>query len=235
MTTKTGVAIVGASGYAARELIRIMLGHPHAELTVATSRRTKSRALEALHPSLARRTTLRCEPFDAERLAGERGFRLSGAAAYREHGHRARAAPARRARHRPERRLSPDRSAGLRGLVRPRAHRCRRAARGGLRPARAFSRADSAGRPDRQPGLLHLGEHPGAGAPGRRGPDRANRDHHRRQERSLRRRPLAQADVPLPRMQREPLGLQRGPAPAHARDRPGADRRHAAAAARRSR
>ena len=62
------------------------------------------------------------------------------------------------------------------------------------------------------------------GALDRRGPDRAHRDHHRRQERGLGRGPVAQADVPLPRMQREPLGLQRRPAPAHARDRPGADR-----------
>ena len=57
MTTKIGVAIVGASGYAARELIRIMLNHPHAELTVATSRQDEAPSLEALHPSLARRTT----------------------------------------------------------------------------------------------------------------------------------------------------------------------------------
>ena len=31
----TGVAIVGASGYAARELIRILLNHPGARITVA--------------------------------------------------------------------------------------------------------------------------------------------------------------------------------------------------------
>ena len=80
-------------------------------------------------------------------------------------------------------------------------------------------------RPDRQPGLLHLDEHPGAGAPDRRGPDRADRHHHRRQERRLGRGPVAQAELPFPRVQREPLGLQRRPAPAHARDRPGADRR----------
>ena len=42
-------------------------------------------------------------------------------------------------------------------------------------------------------------------------------------------------DVPLPRVQREPLGLQRRPASSHARDRPGADRRRPAAGASRSR
>ena len=33
----TGVAIVGASGYASRDLIRILLNHPGARITVATS------------------------------------------------------------------------------------------------------------------------------------------------------------------------------------------------------
>ncbi len=37
----------------ARELIQIMVGHPHAELTVATSRSDEEPRLEALHPSLA--------------------------------------------------------------------------------------------------------------------------------------------------------------------------------------
>ena len=74
MTAKTGVAIVGASGYAARELFRIMVHHPHAELTVATSRNDEEPSLEALHPSLARRTTLKCEPFDADRLAARASF-----------------------------------------------------------------------------------------------------------------------------------------------------------------
>jgi N-acetyl-gamma-glutamyl-phosphate reductase len=69
VTTKTGVAIVGASGYAARELFRIMLNHPHAELTVATSRTDEEPRVQALHPGLAGRTTLKCEPFDAARLA----------------------------------------------------------------------------------------------------------------------------------------------------------------------
>ena len=34
----TGVAIVGASGYASRELFRILANHPGAKITVATSR-----------------------------------------------------------------------------------------------------------------------------------------------------------------------------------------------------
>lgn len=65
----TGVAIVGASGYASRELIRILLNHPGARVTVATSRQDDGTRVDALHPSLARRIDLTCEPFDADRLA----------------------------------------------------------------------------------------------------------------------------------------------------------------------
>jgi N-acetyl-gamma-glutamyl-phosphate reductase len=69
VTTKIGVAIVGASGYAARELIGILLGHPRVRITVATSRQDELPRLDALHPNLARRIDLTCEPFDADRIA----------------------------------------------------------------------------------------------------------------------------------------------------------------------
>src|SRR4029078_4049695 len=71
---RVGVAIVGASGYAARELIRILLAHPRVTITAATSRQEESPRLDALHPSLARRTHLACEPFDAGRIADRAGF-----------------------------------------------------------------------------------------------------------------------------------------------------------------
>jgi N-acetyl-gamma-glutamyl-phosphate reductase len=64
-----GVAIVGASGYASRELIRILLNHPGAKITVATSRQDESPRVDALHPSLSGRIDLTCEPFDADRIA----------------------------------------------------------------------------------------------------------------------------------------------------------------------
>ena len=65
----TGVAIVGASGYASRELIRILLNHPGAKITAATSRADESPRLDSLHPSLAGRIDLACQPFDAGCLA----------------------------------------------------------------------------------------------------------------------------------------------------------------------
>ncbi len=69
MTAMIGVAIVGASGYAARELVRILLGHPRVRITAATSRQDEAPRLEALHPSLIGRIELACELFDADRIA----------------------------------------------------------------------------------------------------------------------------------------------------------------------
>ena len=74
----TGVAIVGASGYAARELIRILLNHPGARITVATSRQDEAPRLDALHPSLTGRIDLACEPFDADRVADRAGVAFLG-------------------------------------------------------------------------------------------------------------------------------------------------------------
>ena len=74
----TGVAIVGASGYAARELIRILLNHPDARIIVATSRQDEAPRLDALHPSLTGRIDLACEPFDADRVADRAGVAFLG-------------------------------------------------------------------------------------------------------------------------------------------------------------
>jgi N-acetyl-gamma-glutamyl-phosphate reductase len=65
----TDVAIVGASGYTARELFRLLLGHPGAQVVAATSTQEGSPRVDALHPSLAGRTELECEPFEAGRIA----------------------------------------------------------------------------------------------------------------------------------------------------------------------
>ena len=87
----TGVAIVGASGYASRELIRILLNHPGARITAATSRQDEAPRLDALHPSLAGRIDLACEPFDADRVAEVAAGRLPRPAAHGEPGGRPRA------------------------------------------------------------------------------------------------------------------------------------------------
>src|SRR5437870_6709508 len=65
----TRVAILGASGYAALELIKILLRHPQARITFLSSRQEGQPHLSEIHPSLTGRLDLRCEPFHADRVA----------------------------------------------------------------------------------------------------------------------------------------------------------------------
>ena len=65
----TRVAILGASGYAALELIRILLRHPHVKITLLTSRQQERPHISEVHPCLNGLMDLYCEPFDAIRVA----------------------------------------------------------------------------------------------------------------------------------------------------------------------
>ncbi|HEU5071070.1 MAG TPA: N-acetyl-gamma-glutamyl-phosphate reductase [Verrucomicrobiae bacterium] len=49
------VAIVGASGYSGEELVRLLLGHPHVELTAVTSRSNAGQTLAQVFPKFAGR------------------------------------------------------------------------------------------------------------------------------------------------------------------------------------
>lgn len=62
------IAILGGSGYTAVELIKILLRHPQAEITAVVSRQEGTPPIAELHPSLAGRIDLRCEPFDVDQL-----------------------------------------------------------------------------------------------------------------------------------------------------------------------
>ncbi|MBC7235888.1 MAG: N-acetyl-gamma-glutamyl-phosphate reductase, partial [Chloroflexi bacterium] len=53
------VSIVGASGYAGGELLRLLLYHPHVELAQATSESNTGRYVHLLHPNLRGRTMLK--------------------------------------------------------------------------------------------------------------------------------------------------------------------------------
>lgn len=53
------VGIIGASGYASGELLRLLLGHPYAEVVAATSERNAGKFLYQVHPHLRGRTALR--------------------------------------------------------------------------------------------------------------------------------------------------------------------------------
>ena len=57
----TRVAILGASGYTALELIKLLLRHSEVEITAATSRQEEGVPISAVHPSLARRLDLGLE------------------------------------------------------------------------------------------------------------------------------------------------------------------------------
>jgi N-acetyl-gamma-glutamyl-phosphate reductase len=65
---KIKIAILGGSGYTALELMKILLRHPHAEVVAVTSRQEGTPTVAELHPVLAGRIDLRCEPFHADRL-----------------------------------------------------------------------------------------------------------------------------------------------------------------------
>ncbi len=57
----TRVAILGATGYSALELIKLLLKHPHAEITAVTSRQEGSPPISTVHPSLTKRLDLPLE------------------------------------------------------------------------------------------------------------------------------------------------------------------------------
>src|SRR3954462_7989358 len=63
------VAILGASGYSALELIRILLRHPQVEITALTTRKTEPRQLAEVHPALAGMLDLKVENLSADEIA----------------------------------------------------------------------------------------------------------------------------------------------------------------------
>lgn len=63
------VAILGATGYSALELIKILLRHPEVRIVAVTSRETGQPHITSVHPSLTSRLDLSCEPFDADSIA----------------------------------------------------------------------------------------------------------------------------------------------------------------------
>lgn len=62
---KVRVAVLGGSGYTAGELIDLLLRHPQVEIVAVTSRQEGQVPVAELHPRLAVRTDLRCEPLVA--------------------------------------------------------------------------------------------------------------------------------------------------------------------------
>lgn len=60
------VGILGATGYTALELIKLLLRHPEVEITQITSRESESLLLSDIHPSLRERTELQFTNYDLD-------------------------------------------------------------------------------------------------------------------------------------------------------------------------
>jgi len=62
------VGIVGATGYAGAELVRILSGHPQVELTILTSRQFAGVRFDEVYPAMAGRVNLICEELAVEKV-----------------------------------------------------------------------------------------------------------------------------------------------------------------------
>ena len=61
-------AVVGATGYAGAELVRILSGHPKIELSVLTSRQFAGVSFDKVYPAMAGRVNLVCEELVVEKI-----------------------------------------------------------------------------------------------------------------------------------------------------------------------
>src|SRR4051794_22226725 len=59
------VSVVGGSGYAGGEAVRLLLGHPEAELKQVTSERNAGKFVRSVHPNLRKRTELKFTSIEA--------------------------------------------------------------------------------------------------------------------------------------------------------------------------
>ena len=64
----TRVAVVGATGYAGAELVRLLAGHPEIELTVLTSRQYAGVRFDQVYPAMAGRVDIVCQEYSIDRI-----------------------------------------------------------------------------------------------------------------------------------------------------------------------
>lgn len=62
----TRVAIIGATGYAGAELVRILSGHPQVELTLLTSRQYAGTPFDQIYPAMSGLVNLVCQSYSPE-------------------------------------------------------------------------------------------------------------------------------------------------------------------------
>ena len=65
------VGIVGATGYAGAELVRILYGHPEVEVRILTSRQFAGVNFDRVYPALAGHVDLTCEELNVERMCDQ--------------------------------------------------------------------------------------------------------------------------------------------------------------------
>ena len=63
------VAILGATGYTALELLKILVRHPDADVVALTTRQTGNPSVAEIHPSLTGLLNLPCENLRHEEVA----------------------------------------------------------------------------------------------------------------------------------------------------------------------
>ena len=63
------VGIIGASGYAGAELVRILATHPGVELTCLTCRQEAGQAFDRIYPALTNWVDLTCDSYDVDAVA----------------------------------------------------------------------------------------------------------------------------------------------------------------------
>ena len=63
------VAVIGAPGYSGEELIRILVNHPHAQITYVSGKEERSEKIQDLFPYLKGKLDLPCPPLNIEEAA----------------------------------------------------------------------------------------------------------------------------------------------------------------------
>ena len=222
MTSSRNVGVLGASGYAGAELLRLLARHPDLDVAWAAGDQAAGQPLALPLPGPARRLR-RARLLLGRRGPGE-GRRRAVLRPAPRPGGRARPAGAGRGRagRRPLGRLPAARPGCLPRLVRGGAPVPRPARGLALRPARAAPRGAAGRRPGGRARLLPDRGPAGPGPAGRRRAGRDRRDRGRRQVGAVGGRPLAGRRQPVRPGQRERQPVQGGEPPPHPRDRAGA-------------
>lgn len=70
----TRVGVIGATGYAGSELVRILAGHPSVKLSIITSRQYAGKAFAEIYPSMQQVVDLTCEAYSPESVCERADF-----------------------------------------------------------------------------------------------------------------------------------------------------------------